>query len=180
MPQRAFPRGGQDRELRADGSVILAGGAVNSPHLLQVSGIGPGEHLRGLGVEVVTTYPASAAPDHYVIRVMPGEDAISLNRLARGWRLAREVVRFAMGDGALTCGVTSAMVFSDSREGLVAPDLQLLFAGQLPCRPRPRSGTRRQARRDLPVRPSSRGCDHGRKRRWPGAADDPSDYLSAR
>lgn len=126
-----FRQGGQDRELRADGGVILAGGAVNSPHLLQVSGIGPGAHLRRLGVEVVHDLPGVGdnLQDHYVIRVMHRvKDAISLNRLARGWRLAREVVRFAtLGDGALTCGVTSAMVFCDSREGLVAPDLQLLF-----------------------------------------------------
>jgi len=48
--------------------------------------------------------------------------------LARGVRLAREVARFfLLGNGALTFGVTSAQVFTRSREGLASPDLQLLF-----------------------------------------------------
>src|ERR1700722_9379361 len=56
------------------------------------------------------------------------KDLISLNQLARGPRLAREVARYALfGRGALTFGVTSAMVFCRSREGLVSPNLQLLF-----------------------------------------------------
>jgi choline dehydrogenase len=51
-----------------------------------------------------------------------------MNQLARGLRLAQEVARFALtGRGALTFGVTSAMVFCTSREGLASPDLQLLF-----------------------------------------------------
>ena len=45
-----FRQNGQDRTLRAAREVILSGGAVNSPHLLQVSGIGPGAHLRDLGL----------------------------------------------------------------------------------------------------------------------------------
>ena len=55
-------------------------------------------------------------------------NAISINQLARGVRLAREAVRFATtGRGALTFGVTTAQVFCRSREGLASPDLQLLF-----------------------------------------------------
>ena len=82
-----FRQGGQDRELSADGDVILAGGAVNSPHLLQVSGIGPA--ARRLGVKVVHDLPGVGdnLQDHYVIRIMHRvKNAVSLNRLARGWR----------------------------------------------------------------------------------------------
>jgi choline dehydrogenase len=67
--------------------------------------------------------------DHFAVRVTHRvKDEVSINQLARGVRLAREVGRFAAtGRGALTFGVTTAMVFCHSREGLASPDLQLLF-----------------------------------------------------
>src|SRR5262249_8113010 len=56
------------------------------------------------------------------------KDEVSVNQLTRGLPLAREIGRFAAtGRGALTFGVTTAMVFCRSREGLASPDLQLLF-----------------------------------------------------
>ncbi|MDP6342926.1 MAG: GMC family oxidoreductase N-terminal domain-containing protein [Alphaproteobacteria bacterium] len=127
----AFRQNGQARELRANREVIVSAGAVNAPHLLQISGIGPAVHLQSIGVEVRHDLPGVGAnlSDHYVIRVMHrARDAISLNELARGWRKMREVVRYLLqADGALTFGVTSAMVFCSSREGVVSPDIQLLF-----------------------------------------------------
>jgi choline dehydrogenase len=67
--------------------------------------------------------------DHYVARVSHRIRGLaSINELSRGPRLAREVLRWLVsGRGALTFGVTSAQVFCRSREGLAAPDLQLLF-----------------------------------------------------
>ena len=127
----AFRQGGQPRQLRAAREVILCGGAVNSPHLLQISGIGRPEHLRSIGVEIIHEAPGVGEnlQDHYVARVAHRvRDAMSANQLSRGLRLAGEVARFALqGRGALTFGVTSAQVFCRSREGLVSPDLQLLF-----------------------------------------------------
>jgi choline dehydrogenase len=111
--------------------VIVSGGTVNSPHLLQISGIGPAGHLQSLGVEMVHELPGVGAnlSDHFAVRVTHRvKDEVSVNQLARGVRLAREVGRFAAtGRGALTFGVTTAMVFCSSREGLASPDLQLLF-----------------------------------------------------
>ena len=127
----AFRQDGQERSLRASREVILCGGAVNSPQLLQISGIGPAAHLRRIGVEVVHDAAGVGGnlQDHYVARVAHRvRDAISINQLAHGVRLAGEVARFALrGQGALTFGVTSAQVFCRSREGLASPDLQLLF-----------------------------------------------------
>ena len=67
--------------------------------------------------------------DHYVARISHrAKNAISINQLAHGIRLAAEAVRFvATGRGALTFGVTSAQVFCRSRPELASPDLQLLF-----------------------------------------------------
>ena len=127
----AFRQDGQERSLRASREVILCGGAVNSPQLLQISGIGPAAHLRRIGVEVVHDAAGVGAnlQDHYVARVAHRvRDAISIDQLAHGVRLSGEVARFALrGQGALTFGVTSAQVFCRSREGLASPDLQLLF-----------------------------------------------------
>ena len=126
-----FRQGGAIRRITVTREVILCGGAVNSPHVLQMSGIGPAEHLRSLGIEVLADMPAVGAnlQDHYVSRVQHRvKDSLSTNQLARGIRLAGEVARFFLrGNGALTFGVTTAQVFARSREGLASPDLQLLF-----------------------------------------------------
>jgi choline dehydrogenase len=127
----AFRQRGVDRQLTAAREVILCGGAVNSPHVLQISGIGPAGHLQQIGVPVQHDLPGVGANlnDHYVIRLSHRvKDTVTINQLARGARVVREAIKFAtLGNGALTFGVTSAMVFCRSREGLAAPDLQLLF-----------------------------------------------------
>ena len=126
-----YVMGGETRVARAAREVVLSGGAINSPHLLQISGVGPAEHLRALGVEVRAHLPGVGRnlSDHYSVRVVHRmKDLISINELARGARLLREIARYVLtGAGALTFGVTSAMVFCRSREGLSSPDLQLLF-----------------------------------------------------
>ena len=159
----AFRQNGVDREVRATREVILSGGTVNSPHVLQISGIGPAEHLRSIGVSVLHDLPGVGANlnDHYVVRVSHRvRNAVTINQLARGARLMREAVKFATrGNGALTFGVTSAMVFCRSREGLASPDLQLLFTPASYAQ-----GVFRQLERVpgmtvavCPVRPESRG-----------------------
>jgi choline dehydrogenase len=159
----AFRQNGAERQLSVAREVILCGGAVNSPHVLQISGVGPADHLRQIGVSVVHDLPGVGANlnDHYVVRVSHRvRDAVTINQLARGLRLAREAVRWAtVGNGALTFGVTSAMVFCRSREGLSSPDLQLLFTPASYAQ-----GVFRQLEREpgmtvavCPVRPESRG-----------------------
>jgi len=128
----AFRQKGQDRQVTAAREVILSGGTINSPHLLQVSGIGPGTHLKSIGVAVVHDLPGVGAnlSDHYAIRVSHRvRDAVSINELSRGLRLGREIARWlTTGRGALTFGVSSAQAFARSREGLASPDIQLLFS----------------------------------------------------
>ena len=51
-----YERGGRTRTVRA-GEVILCGGAINSPQLLQLSGVGPADHLRSLGIDVLHDLP---------------------------------------------------------------------------------------------------------------------------
>ena len=91
--------------------VIVSGGTVNSPQLLQISGIGPADHLRSIGVAVVHELPGVGAnlSDHIAARVTHRvKDEVSINQLARGVRLVREIGRYAAsGRGALTFGVTT-------------------------------------------------------------------------
>ena len=175
----AFRQNGVDRQQMAAREVILCGGAVNSPHVLQISGIGPAAHLQSIGVPVVHDLPGVGANlnDHYVVRISHRvQDAVSINQLARGLRLAREVARWAtVGDGALTFGVTSAMVFCRSREGLASPDLQLLFTPASYAQ-----GVFRQLEREpgmtvavCPVRPDSRGTIMARVARPVRISRDP-------
>jgi choline dehydrogenase len=127
-----FRQGGQDKQVKAAREVILSGGTINSPHLLQVSGIGPADYLRSIGVPVVHELPGVGAnlSDHYAVRISHRvKNATSINELSRGVRLAGEVARWlTTGRGALTFGVSSAQAFARSREGLASPDIQLLFS----------------------------------------------------
>lgn len=126
-----YERGGEVHLVRARREVIVCGGAVNSPQLLQLSGIGPAAHLQGIGVPVVHDLQGVGANliDHLAALLayrVRGE--ISVNELRRGLRLAREVARWCLfGTGALTFGVSTASVFARMREGRISPDLQILF-----------------------------------------------------
>lgn len=126
-----FSQRGTIRSLTAAREVVVCGGAINSPHLLQVSGIGPAAHLKSIGMEPVLDLAGVGENlhDHYVIRcVQRVRNLMTLNEISRGWRVAVEAVRYLVkGDGALTFGVTTASLFCHSREGLDAPDLQILF-----------------------------------------------------
>jgi choline dehydrogenase len=104
---------------------------VNSPHLLQISGVGPAAHLQKIGVPVVHDLRGvgSNLQDHYVSRISHRvKNEVSINELSRGPRLVREVAKFfTTGRGALTFGVTTAQVFCRSSPEKASPDLQLLF-----------------------------------------------------
>jgi len=117
-----FRQAGQDNRVLAAREVIVSGGTVNSPHLLQVSGIGPGVHLQSIGVTVTHDLPGVGAnlSDHFAARITHRvKDEVSINQMARGLKLVGEIGRYATtGRGALTFGVTTAMVFCRIREGL--------------------------------------------------------------
>ncbi len=120
-------------DIKARREVIVSSGSINSPHLLQVSGIGPAAHLNSIGVEVLHDLPGvgSNLADHYVSRVSHRlkRGVKSINGLSRGLPLMGEIAKWlTVGNGALTFGVSSAQAFARSREGVEAPDIQLLFA----------------------------------------------------
>jgi choline dehydrogenase len=123
---------GQLCTARARAEVIVANGALRSPQLLQVSGIGPPEVLKSIGVDIVVPRNSVGQNlrDHYSVRFTQRVGGvITLNERTRGLPLARELFRYAfLGNGLLTLGASSAAAFARSREGLAGPDLQLSFA----------------------------------------------------
>ena len=81
-------RGGQSLSVQAHNEVILSAGAIGSPQLLQLSGIGDATHLTNLGIAVVKDLPGVGQnlQDHLQIRaVFKVEGASTLNTLANSW-----------------------------------------------------------------------------------------------
>ena len=130
-----YRQDGQDKEFRANREVVLCGGAYNSPQLLQISGIGPAAHLKEIGVAIRHDLPGVGAnlADHFGARLKHRVRGLTMNQLSRFPRVVPEVAKYVLfGNGALTFGVTSAMVFCRSRDGLASPDLQLSFTPATP------------------------------------------------
>ena len=126
-----YLRGGERRVVRATREVIVSGGAVNSPQLLQLSGIGPPALLGELGVPVRKALAGVGENlcDHYAVRTAFRVQGVqTINELARGWRLGVEIVKyFALGAGILTLQPTLAHCFWKSDEALDSGDLQMTF-----------------------------------------------------
>lgn len=127
---------GQTRTLRARREVIVSGGAFHSPQLLMASGIGPAEHLRSVGVEVVHDLPGVGQNLQDHLDVIIGKPVASWDLYGyslRGVaRMAGEVMRYRWRrTGMLASPVAEAGAFVKTRPNLTAPDLQLHFAPAL-------------------------------------------------
>lgn len=117
------------REIAAAKEVILCGGTINTPQLLMLSGIGEADHLRTFGIDVLADLPGVGRnlQDHiYVHSLTAVDDASSLNRRIRGWRIAPEVLRyFFQHKGLLTSAAAQVGLFAKSSQRLEYPDLQI-------------------------------------------------------
>jgi choline dehydrogenase len=124
-------RAGKPMEVRARRELILSGGAVNSPQLLQVSGIGPAPLLRSLGIEVRHELAGVGENlrDHYAPRfVARVKGATTINEKSHGLKLASEILKYAVArKGILTLNPTLIYVFWKSDERVDNYDLQLTF-----------------------------------------------------
>jgi choline dehydrogenase len=116
----------------ADGEVILAGGAFNSPQLLQLSGLGPAALLRGLGIDVIADMPGVGADlqDHLQVRLQYRcTEPITMNDVINDWRYRyAEGLRYLLSrKGLLTIGAGYAAAFLRTRAELATPDVQIHF-----------------------------------------------------
>ena len=127
-----YRRAGEDVTVDARISVIVAAGAVNSPKLLQLSGIGPAPLLRDAGVVSAHALPGVGENlhDHYsprlVVRLRPGVD--TLNAHVTGLPLAAQVAKWLMGrPSVLKLSPALVHVFGKSMPALDNPDYSLVF-----------------------------------------------------
>jgi choline dehydrogenase-like flavoprotein len=125
-------RDGVQQILRARREVIVSGGVFNSPQLLLASGIGPAEHLRTMGIEVLQDLPGVGEnlQDHLDIVLNTQLDSTDLfgATLRGGLRLIKEIRRYRRErTGMLTSNFVEAGAFVKSRPELDRPDLNLVF-----------------------------------------------------
>ncbi len=130
-----FSRGGPGGTVeRADArcEVILSAGAIGSPHILQLSGVGDPAHLGNIGVSVVHALPGVGKnmQDHYTARVSyPVVGAQTANERSRGLPLAGEVLRWLVtGKGMLTYSPSIVAASVKVLEESATPDVQVTFA----------------------------------------------------
>ena len=117
--------------MRASSEVVLCGGAVNSPQLLMLSGVGPAEHLREHGIDIVAALPGVGENlhDHPACGIIWSTrgttdlvDAATPAGLLR-YQLTKR--------GPLTSNIGEAGAFMSTVDDLVAPDIQIHVAPTL-------------------------------------------------
>jgi choline dehydrogenase len=121
-----FEHGGQRRVVRARREVVLCGGAINSPQLLMLSGIGDREQLAEHGIDVVQHAPQVGQNliDHVAVPLGFDAKHDTLFAAEKPWQLVNYLVRRR---GMLTSGGGEAYGFVRSRADLPLPDLELIF-----------------------------------------------------
>jgi choline dehydrogenase len=165
-----FRQRGVDREVLAAREVVLAAGAVQSPQLLELSGVGQPDRLRAHGIEVVHELPGVGEnlQDHYVARAtFRIRGARTLNERMRGVSLLGEVAKFAFArTGGLTAPAGIVFGFVRTRPEVATPDVQYHIAHASFRDPKKRILDRFPGLTMGPcqLRPASRGTLHIRSR----------------
>ncbi len=119
---------GQPREARANREVIVSAGSINSPQLLELSGIGQPELLKSLGIEVCHELKGVGENlrDHYSPRMkwsVPASLGMTYNDKGRGLGLVWEALKYALNHkGLLGLPAAPIRAYIRTRAGLDAPD----------------------------------------------------------
>ena len=119
------------KALNANREVIVSGGAINSPQLLQLSGVGPAALLRSHGIAVVQDLPVGEGlQDHFYVRTFwRCNRPITLNDdMASLWRKLHIGLQYVVRKrGPLTVSAGYAAAFVRTRQALQRPDAQIYF-----------------------------------------------------
>jgi len=122
---------GATRTAVARAEVLVCGGAINSPQLLELSGIGDARRLQALGIPVVADSPAvgEGLQDHLGVSYFYRSRVPTLNdELAPWYGKVRAALRYAATRGGpLAMSVNQAGAFLRSRPGLARPNLHIYF-----------------------------------------------------
>lgn len=162
-----YRRGSQVHQVRCAREVIVSGGTVHSPMILQRSGVGPAGFLKELGIEPVHDCPAVGEnlQDHVFTGITFRTRVPTVNAQLTGLGLVKSALQFAlMRNGALSMGINQGGAFVNTAPGDTRPNTQLYFIpmsfqGAKPGRPR---GVRVDSFNAMtinvsPCRPESRG-----------------------
>ena len=126
-----YRQGGVLKRARARGEVILSGGAVNSPQLLMLSGIGPAAHLREVGIAVAVDSPQVGRnlTDHQGINYTWRMKVPTYNDILRPWwgKMLVGMRYFLRGTGPLAKSINHAGGFFRTDPSLPRPNMQLYF-----------------------------------------------------
>ena len=124
---------GKVHEAKATREVVVSAGAINSPQVLELSGIGQTERLKSVGIEVQHELQGVGENlrDHYAPRMkwsVPASLAMTYNVKGRGVRLVWEALRYAFTDkGLLGMSAAPLRAFIRTRPGLEAPNAVIGF-----------------------------------------------------
>ena len=127
-----FSQGNRETTVLTDGEVILSAGALNSPHLLYLSGLGPANELQPHGISVLQDMPhvGRHLQDHIGV-----DFTLAVNRPSLNQKLRPVLGKFLVGleylffkSGPLAMSLNQAGGFVKSDPSLEVPDLQLYFS----------------------------------------------------
>lgn len=125
-----FRQHGVLKSAQAEGEIILCGGAINSPQLLELSGVGKGDLLQSLGIPVMLHSPnvGENLQDHYQVRMtLRCKQPVTLNDAYHSWlgrvKMGLDYALFAKGPLTISAGYAGA--FFKTREELATPDIQV-------------------------------------------------------
>jgi choline dehydrogenase len=126
-----YLQAGERQVALARGEVLLAGGAINSPQLLELSGVGDGRLLQSLGIAVIADSPAvgQGLQDHVAVSYFYRSRIPTLNdQLAPAFGKVKAALRYALTRrGPLAMSVNQAGAFLRSRPQLARPNLHIYF-----------------------------------------------------
>ena len=159
-----YSQNGTIHTARAKREVLLCGGAIHSPQILQLSGIGPGGHLQSLGIEVKHDLPGVGEnlQDHIGGRIINRcvDGTVTMNEIYHNWarRLYAGAEWIFAGKGPLMTGAGPIGLFVKTRPELDSPDVQYQFlAGSAPKTGEPMHPFPGCTIVAIPCRPESRG-----------------------
>jgi choline dehydrogenase len=125
-----FVQHGRAGFVGATRAVVLCAGTLNSPRLLMLSGIGPGDRLQALGIPVKADRPSVGRnlQDHAGLSLSTTVNVPTLNSSMQGLGGILHATRFlALRQGALTTGMGHAHALVRTRASFAAPDIHIIF-----------------------------------------------------
>jgi choline dehydrogenase-like flavoprotein len=127
----AYTRGNEQRRARADGEILVAAGAIGSPKIMMLSGVGPAAHLRELGIDVVHDLPGMGEnlTDHYGIDIVAElKGPTSLDKYNKfHWMFWAGLQYMLFKSGPVTSNVVEGGAFWYGDPSAPIPDLQFHF-----------------------------------------------------